>query len=66
MFQVNRRSTMDKGQQINVNKIDERKAQLITHKIIVEEVNNLKSKTLSDSAMVKKIQKMIQEEVECF
>lgn len=57
---------MDKGQQINVNKIDERKAQLITHKIIVEEVNNLKSKTLSDSAMVKKIQKMIQEEVECF
>lgn len=46
--------------------VDKKKAAMIMRKIILEEANNLKTKGCSDSAMVKNIQKMIQEGVQCF
>lgn len=44
--------------------IDKVKAQKIMQKIILAEAKNLKSKEISD--MVKAIQKMIEEEVQCY
>ena len=44
--------------------IDKVKAQKIMQKIILAEATNLKSKQIPD--MVKAIQKMIEEEVQCF
>ena len=46
--------------------IDKIKAGKIMQKIIIEEAANLKSKGKSDSDMVRTIQKMIEEEVQCF
>lgn len=45
-------------------KVDEAKAKKIMYKIIQTEATNLKSKQIPD--MVKAIQKMIEEEVQCF
>lgn len=52
--------------EINGIKIDEKKAQRLLKKLILMEKNNLMSKQFSDVEMVKKIKKMIEEEVECF
>ncbi len=46
--------------------IDKVKAQRIMIKIIQTEAANLKTKQFSDMAMVKAIQKIIEEEVQCF
>ncbi len=50
----------------NEIEIDKVKASKIMQKIIIEEAANLKSKGKSDSDMVRTIQKMIEEEVQCF
>ena len=46
--------------------IDTKKAQLMLSKIIVREKTNIKTKQLNDLEMIKKIKKMIEEEVECY
>lgn len=46
--------------------IDTRKAQLMLQKIIVKEKTNIKTKQFNDLEMVKKIKKMIEEEVQCY
>ncbi|MEI3533971.1 MAG: hypothetical protein V8R11_02395 [Alphaproteobacteria bacterium] len=50
----------------NNTEIDVKKAQLILQKIIIKENNNIKRKDKNDGEMVKMIQKLIQEEVECY
>lgn len=50
----------------NNTEIDVKKAQLILQKIIIKENNNIKRKDKNDGDMVKFIQKLIQEEVECY
>ena len=47
-------------------KVDEEKAQRLLQKLIMMENKNIMSKQFGDSEMVKKIKKMIEEEVECF
>lgn len=51
----------DENKEIEIDKV---KAQRIMYKIIQTEATNLKSKQITD--MVKAIQKMIEEEVQCF
>lgn len=46
--------------------IDDKKVKNILRKIIIEERRNVSSKEISDSEMVKKIKKIIEEEVECY
>jgi len=46
--------------------LDKKKISIIMQKIIIQEVNNLKTKEKSDSAMAKEIQKIIEEEVKCY
>ena len=46
--------------------IDTRKAQLMLKKIIIKEKTNIKTKQFNDLEMVKKIKKMIEEEVQCY
>ena len=50
----------------NNTEIDVKKAQMILKKIIVKENNNIKRKDKNDGEMVKKIQKLIEEEVKCY
>ena len=50
----------------NNTEIDVKKAQMILQKIIIKENNNIKRKDKNDGEMVKMIQKLIQEEVECY
>lgn len=50
----------------NNTEIDVKKAEMILQKIIIKENNNIKSKAKNDGEMVKMIQKLIQEEVECY
>ena len=52
--------------EINGIKVDEKKAQRLLQKLIMMEKKNIMSKQFGDSEMVKKIKKMIEEEVECF
>ncbi|MBS3973998.1 MAG: hypothetical protein KGZ89_03940 [Actinobacteria bacterium] len=52
--------------EINGVQIDEKKAQRLLQKLIMMEKKNLMSKQFGDPEMVKKIKKMIEEEVECF
>lgn len=56
------------GEEIVVSgvEIDTRKAQLMLQKIIVKEKTNIKTKQFNDLEMVKKIKKMIEEEVQCY
>ena len=56
------------GEKIVVNgiEIDARKAQLLLQRIIVKEKTNIKTKQFNDPEMVKKIKKMIEEEVQCY
>lgn len=46
--------------------IDTRKAQLMLQKIIIKEKTNIKTKQFNDLEMVKKIKRMIEEEVQCY
>lgn len=46
--------------------IDDKKVKNILRKIIIEERRNVSFKEISDSEMVKKIKKIIEEEVECY
>lgn len=46
--------------------IDEKKTTNILRQIIIEEGKNIGSKGISDSEMVKKIKKIIEEELECY
>ena len=57
--------TEEKVMQNNIE-IDVKKAQMILQKIIIKENNNIKTKAKNDGEMVKLIQKLIQEEVECY
>ncbi len=50
----------------NNTEIDVKKAYTILKKIIEKENNNAKRGDKNDSEMVKTIQKLIQEEVECY
>lgn len=50
----------------NNTEIDVRKAQKILQKVIIKENNNIKRKDKNDGEMVKMIQKLIEEEVECY
>ena len=56
----------EKKEQQNKIEVDDKKAQRILQKIIVIENNNIKRKDLNDGEMVKKIKKLIEEEVECY
>lgn len=46
--------------------IDEKKAKRLLQKLIIMEKINNRTKQLNDSEMVKKIKKVIEEEVECY
>lgn len=46
--------------------IDEEKAKRILNRVIYEETKNVKTKKYSQADMVKKIQKMIEEEIACY
>ena len=50
----------------NYLNIDEKKASRLLKKLIILEKNNIRTKQFNDSEMVKKIKKMIEEEVECY
>ena len=52
--------------EINGIEIDEIKAKRLLQKLIMIEKKNLMSKQFGDSEIVKKIKKMIEEEVQCF
>lgn len=51
---------------INGVEVDTRKAQIMLQRIIVKEKTNIKTKQYNDLEMVKKIKKMIEEEVQCY
>jgi hypothetical protein len=51
---------------INGVEIDPEKAQLMLKKLILKEKINIKTKQYNDSEMVRKIKKMIEEEVQCY
>ena len=61
-----RRTRIMDGEKVIVGgvEIDTKKAQLMLSKIIVREKTNIKTKQLNDLEMIKKIKKMIEEEVE--
>jgi hypothetical protein len=46
--------------------VDTEKAQRLIKKVIVKEKRNLSTKEFGTAEMVKKIKKMIEEEVECY
>ena len=47
-------------------KIDVTKAKRILQKLIIKEMNNIKTKQYSDGEMVRIIKKMLEEEVQCY
>lgn len=55
-----------KTENVNGIEVDIDKAQRLIKKVIVKEKRNLSTKELSSGAMVDKIKKMIEEEVECY
>lgn len=46
--------------------VDKVKIGKIKQRIIIEEVNNLKQRGIDNASMVRKIQKIIEEEVQCY
>lgn len=52
--------------EVNGVEIDVQKAQRMLQRIIVREKTNIKTKQFNDTEMVKKIKKMIEEEVQCY
>ena len=51
---------------VNGIEVDVEKAQKLIKKVIVKEKRNLSTKEFGTAEMVKKIKKMIEEEVECY
>lgn len=51
---------------INGIEIDVDKAQKLSKRVIVKEKRNLSTKEFSNSEMIRKIKKMIEEDVECY
>jgi predicted transcriptional regulator with HTH domain len=51
---------------VNGIEVDVEKAQRLIKKVIVKEKRNLSTKEFSSAEMVRKIKKMIEEEVECY
>lgn len=51
---------------VNGIEIDVAKAQRLIKKVIVKEKRNLSTKEFGSAEMVKKIKKMIEEEVKCY
>ena len=56
----------EKTENVNGIEVDVDKAQRLIKKVIVKEKRNLSTKELGSGAMVDKIKKMIEEEVECY
>lgn len=56
----------EKIKNVNGIDVDIEKAQRLIKKVIVKEKRNLSTKELGPGAMVDKIKKMIEEEVECY
>ena len=52
--------------EVNGVEIDVQKAQRMLQRIIVREKTNIKTKQFNDTEMVKKIKKMIEEELQCY
>lgn len=52
--------------EVNGVEIDVQEAQRMLQRIIVREKTNIKTKQFNDTEMVKKIKKMIEEEVQCY
>lgn len=46
--------------------VDEKKVEKLLKRLIVMEKQNLRTKQFNNTEMVKKIKKMIEEEVECY
>lgn len=57
---------MENNEIVNGIEVDVDKAQRLIKKVIVKEKRNLRTKEFSAAEMVKKIKKMIEEEVECY
>lgn len=57
---------MENNEIVNGIEVDVDKAQRLIKKVIVKEKRNLSTKEFGDVEMVKKIKKMIEEEVECY
>lgn len=59
---------MGNERKVNVNgiEVDVGKAQRLIKKVVIKEKRNLSTKELGSGAMVEKIKKMIEEEVECY
>lgn len=57
---------MSKTEMVNDIEIDVEKAEKLVKRVIVKEKRNLSTKEFSSPEMVKKIKKMIEEEVECY
>ena len=51
---------------VNGIEVDTDKAQKMMRKIIINEKKNLSTKELDNLKMIRKIKKMIEEEVECY
>ena len=51
---------------VNRTEVDTDKAQKMMRKIIINEKKNLSTKELDNLKMIRKIKKMIEEEVECY
>jgi len=46
--------------------VDEKKVNRLIRKIIIAELNNIKSEEKNDTQMAQEIRKMIEEEVKCY
>ncbi len=57
---------MENNEIVNGIEVNIDKAQRLIKKVIVKEKRNLSTKEFSPAEMVKKIKKMIEEEVECY
>lgn len=57
---------MENNEIVNGIEIDIDKAQRLIKKVIVKEKRNLSTKEFGPAEMVRKIKKMIEEEVECY
>lgn len=57
---------IDEQIEFNEIELDEEKAQRLLSRIIIKEKSNIKTKEFNDLEMVKKIKKMIEEEVQCY
>lgn len=57
---------MMNDENVKDNLIDEKKVKNLLRRIILEESKNIQSGEKSDQEMVKKIKKLIEEEVQCY